>query len=814
MIAIWYAVVSFMLILYVVLDGRNFGAGMLHWFVAKTPGERRQVIAALGPLWPWHEVWLVGFGGTLLVTFPRLLASAFAGYYLALFLIVWCLILRGVSLEVVGHIENRLWQSYWDFHFFLSSLLLAILFGAAAGNLERGVPLDAQGNFAMAFFTNFFRTTGNVGLLDWYTVSFAIFVAVLLAAHGAIYLTLKTEGPVHDRSATYSKHLWRALVPLFITVSVESWVVRPDLFRQAIYKPICWLGLVIVIVSAISLISGLKNRREMRAFVGSTGVLVGVLATGAAALFPVMLYSTLATENSLTAYSVVSNRNALVLACIWWPVAFVLAVAYFVFISRQYSGKASVRRDNQGFYELEGETNMKEHQPRIVIVGGGFGGLAAAKALRWAPAGVILIDRTNHHLFQPLLYQVATSVLAPGQIGTPIRGILGKQANTTVLLAEVSAVNKEQRYVIASSADRHDVQIPYDYLILATGVRHSYFGHDEFERFAPGLKSLADAEAIRNRILQAFEQAEAEEDPSRHRDLLTFVLVGAGPTGVEMAAALAVMVRTTLRSQFRRIDPLSVRILLVDMAKRVLGTFAEDISAAAKRRLERLGVEVRLGKAVDKIDEEGIIAGGERIASKTVIWTAGVAPSPAGKWLAVETDRAGRVNVQPDCSVPGHPEVFVVGDTASLQQDGKPLPGVAQVAMQQGRYVGRLIQRRASGLPGPPPFRYFDKGNMAVVGKGFAVLQSGPIRMSGFFAWLAWAAIHLQFLATANLRVTVFVQWVWTYLTGQRGSRLIVNHPAAATASQEQPKKPDDKSNDARPEKAVSANDGNPVTVA
>src|SRR5262245_15841839 len=337
---------------------------------------------------------------------------------------------------------------------------------------------------------------------------------------------------------------------------------------------------------------------------------------------------------------------------------------------------------------------MHEKLPRVVIVGGGFGGLAAAKALRWAPVEVILLDRTNHHLFQPLLYQVATSVLAPGQIGAPIRGILARQRNTTVILGEVSAVNKDQRYVVASSADRTNVHIAYDYLILATGARHSYFGHDQFERFAPGMKTLGDAVAIRNRVLQAFEQAEAEEDPDRHRDLLTFVLVGAGPTGVEMAAALAVMVKTSLRSEFRRIDPLSARIVLLDAGNRVLGTFSEDISAAAKRRLDDLGVEVRLGKAVDQIDEDGVIVAGERIASRTVIWTAGVAPSPAGKWLGVETDRAGRVKVKPDCSVPGHPEVFVVGDTASLQQHGKPLPGVAQVAMQQGRYAGRLISAR------------------------------------------------------------------------------------------------------------------------
>ena len=423
---------------------------------------------------------------------------------------------------------------------------------------------------------------------------------------------------------------------------------------------------------------------------------------------------------------------------------------------------------------------LNEHLPRVVIVGGGFGGLAAAKALRRSPAEVVLIDRTNHHVFQPLLYQVATSVLAPGQISAPIRGILGKQSNTTVIMAEVTGVNKEERYVLANSADRSQAQIPYDYLILATGQRHSYFGHDEFERFAPGLKSLADAVGIRNRVLQAFEQAEAERDPTRHANLLTFVLVGAGPTGVEMAAALAVMVRTTLRSEFRRIDPLSARIVLVDMANRVLGTFAEDLSEAARKHLEDLGVEVHLGHGVDKIDAEGVIVGGERIASRTVIWTAGVAPSPAGKWLGVETDRAGRVKVQADLTVPGHPEILVVGDTASFLQDGKPLPGVAQVAMQGGRCAGKLIARRLSGKEAPPPFRYFDKGNMAVVGRGFAIMQSGKIHLSGFFAWLAWALIHIQFLATANLKISVFIQWVWTFLTGQRGSRLIVNHHAPA----------------------------------
>jgi NADH dehydrogenase FAD-containing subunit len=426
---------------------------------------------------------------------------------------------------------------------------------------------------------------------------------------------------------------------------------------------------------------------------------------------------------------------------------------------------------------------MQESIPRVVIVGGGFGGLAAAKALRNTPAKVTLIDRTNHHLFQPLLYQVATSILSPSQIGFPIRAILGKRKNTTVIMGEVTGVDTDKKCVFVSDVDRRDVPLTYDYLILATGATHSYFGRNEFEKFAPGLKSLADAVATRNKVLQAFELAEGEEDPIRHRDLLTFVLVGAGPTGVEMAGALAILVRSTLKSEFRRIDSASARIVLIDKAPRVLGQFSEHLSGAGRQRLENLGVEIRLGHSVDHIDADGVVVGGERIASKTVVWTAGVAPSPAGKWLKVETDRAGRVLVQKDLSVAGRTDVFVVGDTAAYEQDGKVLPGVAQVAIQQGRYAGRLIHSRITRSKEPAPFRYFDKGSMAVVGKGFALLQSGTLQMSGFGAWLAWAFVHLQFLATSGLRLSVFLQWIWTYVTGQRGSRLIVNYQASAPLS-------------------------------
>lgn len=425
---------------------------------------------------------------------------------------------------------------------------------------------------------------------------------------------------------------------------------------------------------------------------------------------------------------------------------------------------------------------MAERTPTVVIVGGGFGGLAAAKALRRSPARVVLIDRTNHHVFQPLLYQVATSTLSPQQIGSPLRAILGRNANTTVLMGEVTGIDCERRCVIGNNLDRQQVPIPFDYLIVAAGVRHSYFGHDEFEKHAPGLKTLADAVAMRNKILGAFEQAEAEEDPNRHQDLLTFVIVGGGPTGVEMAGAIAVLVHKTLPAEFRRIDPKSARIVLVDRGPRVVGGLAESLSNAAKAQLEKLGVEVRLGTSVDLVDEHGVIASGERIKTKTVIWAAGVTASPAGKWLQTPTDHAGRVRVANDLSVPGRPDIFVIGDTASLDEEGKPLPGVAQVAIQQGRYVGKLIHRRIVGKPAPRPFRYFDKGSMAVVGKGFAVLESRKVRLHGFLAWLAWAAVHIEFLGQSNLRVSVFVQWVWTYLTGTRGSQIIVEDSAASGA--------------------------------
>jgi NADH dehydrogenase len=416
-------------------------------------------------------------------------------------------------------------------------------------------------------------------------------------------------------------------------------------------------------------------------------------------------------------------------------------------------------------------------RPRVVIVGGGFAGIATAKALRHCDAEVTVIDRRNHHIFQPLLYQVATAVLAPSDIAAPIRQLAAKQPNVTVTLAEVVGIDSKSRSVDADYPGIGIRKIDFDYLVIAAGTQSSYFGHNEFAKYAPCLKTITDAETIRTKILSAFELAESTDDTNERQRHLTFVLVGAGPTGVELAASIAQMTTTTLRSNFRRINPADTSIFLLEGGKRVLPSFAESLSEKAAKRLAQLGVTVVTGAMVEHIDERGVSVGGKRIESGTVLWTAGVSPSPLVKMLGVATDRAGRACVDPLMNAPGTPWIFVVGDTATVMQNGRPLPGVAQAAIQQGRYVGRVIAWQIGGGRAPAPFHYFDKGNMAVVGKNFAIMESGPIRLAGFTAWLVWAFIHLMFLPQLQNRRRVQNQWFWSYLTGQRGSRLVAEAP-------------------------------------
>jgi NADH dehydrogenase len=406
--------------------------------------------------------------------------------------------------------------------------------------------------------------------------------------------------------------------------------------------------------------------------------------------------------------------------------------------------------------------------PRVVIVGAGFGGLSAAKALRRAPFDVTLIDQHNYHLFQPLLYQVASAALSPGDIASPIRNILRDQQNANVVLAKVSGVDVARREVLAEGR-----RIPFDTLVLATGAQHAYFGNDDWAGDAPGLKTIDDATYIRRRILLAFEKAETEPDAQERKRLLSFVIVGGGPTGVEMAGAIAELANRALAADFRSIDPRSARIILVEAAPRLLTPFDPSLSEAAKTSLEQLGVDVRLGAPVTALDAQGVSMGAERIEASTVIWGAGVMASPAGLWLGAETDRAGRVKVSPDLSVPGHPDIFVVGDTAAVTDEaGNALPGVAPVAKQQGQYVAKLLIARAAGKT-VPPFRYRDFGSLATIGRKRAVVQMGRLKLKGLIAWLLWSVAHIYFLIGFRNRLIVATNWLWNYLTFQRGTRLI-----------------------------------------
>jgi NADH:ubiquinone reductase (H+-translocating) len=412
--------------------------------------------------------------------------------------------------------------------------------------------------------------------------------------------------------------------------------------------------------------------------------------------------------------------------------------------------------------------------PRVVIVGAGFGGLAAAKSLAGGPFDVTVVDRHNYHLFQPLLYQVATAGLSPADIAAPIRGILRGRTNISVQLAKVLNVDAGAQSVIT---DRR--AIPYDHLILATGARHAYFGHDEWEPAAPGLKRIDDATELRRRILLAFETAETEVSAEEHKRLLTFVVVGGGATGVEMAGAIAELAKKALAADFRNVDPREASIVLVEAGPRLLPSFDERLSEYARQALQSLGVTVILGAAVTACDASGVAIGERRIDSRTIVWAAGVRASPAGKWLDAPADAAGRVFVNPDLSVPGHPDIFAIGDTAHVADaNGRPLPGVATVAKQQGRYVAKLLKRQTRGLT-VPPFRYRDPGSLATIGRSRAVAEIMGFRLTGLLAWLLWSFVHIYFLIGFRNRLVVALSWAWSYITFERGSRLITGADGA-----------------------------------
>jgi NADH dehydrogenase len=417
------------------------------------------------------------------------------------------------------------------------------------------------------------------------------------------------------------------------------------------------------------------------------------------------------------------------------------------------------------------ERHMAQARPKVVIVGAGFGGLEAAKALARAPVDVAVIDRQNHHCFQPLLYQVATAALSPADVAWPIRHILRKQANATVLMADVRAIDTAKRVVHADP-----ISVPYDYLVLATGATHSYFGHDEWAEVAPGLKRIEDATRIRRRILIAFEQAELTTDEAERARLLTFAIVGGGATGVEMAGAISEVARQSLAKDFRHIDPTAARIVLIEAGPRIMPTLPEKLSDYVRRTLAKKGVEVMTSTRVTSCDARGVDLEHGRLDAGTVIWAAGVVASPAARWLDAAHDRAGRVLVNPDLSVPGHPNVFAIGDTATIK-DQSGIPGTAPPAKQMGGYVGRLIAARVAGSAPPPPFRYRHLGDLATIGRHAAVVKLGRLELTGFLGWLFWSLVHIYFLIEVRDRFIVAFTWLWDYVTFQRGARLITEVP-------------------------------------
>jgi NADH dehydrogenase len=430
---------------------------------------------------------------------------------------------------------------------------------------------------------------------------------------------------------------------------------------------------------------------------------------------------------------------------------------------------ASTDRNSTDSPALPG--SVTDPRPRIVILGAGFGGLAAAKGLAKVDAEVTVIDQHNYHLFQPLLYQVATAALSPADIAAPIRSILRYQTNATVLLGRVMGIN-----LTTWTVQLRHRQIPYDHLVVATGARHSYFGHDDWEAVAPGLKTIEDATAMRRRILMAFERAEDNDDEAERRRLLTFLIIGGGPTGVELAGAIAELAKAALARDFRRIDPRTARIILIEAGPRLLPSFPPRMSEAAARALNRLGVELRIGIGVSGCDDRGAVLDDERIESRTLIWAAGVAASGAADWLGIEPGRGGRVPIGLDLTAPGHPEIFVIGDTAQVEGRHGPLPGIAPVAKQQGAYVARVIAARLAGKPVPPSFRYRNYGNLATIGRREAVADFGWVKLTGRLAWFVWGGAHIFYLIGFRNRMAVALDWLWSYLTYQRGARLITGN--------------------------------------
>jgi NADH:quinone reductase (non-electrogenic) len=771
LVPIWTLILGMAVFFYVVLDGFDLGVGML-FGLAPDASSRNKIMNTIAPIWDGNETWLVLGGLGLLAAFPLAFAIIIPAVYFPILVMLLSLIFRGVAFEFrFRDAENK---TFWDHAFSYGSAIATFAQGMVLGTFIQGFQVSGRQFAGSSFdFLSPFALLTGIALLFGYGLL------------GAGWLILKTEGEIQTAARRQGRTCLLGVVLAIGIVSIWTPFMSESIAARWFTWPnIAFLAPVPLATAAVAWLTwrALDNDAQATPFLGAIGLFVLSYIGIAISLFPMIvpyhftLWQAAASERT-QAFLLVGTLALLpvILMYTGW--------SYWVF-------RGKVRSD-MGYHEIDHSHSEETHpmeqaavadaslaaRKRVVIIGAGFAGLAAAHALRHADVEVLLIDRRNHHIFQPLLYQVATAVLSPAEIAAPVRQLEAKQRNVTVLMAEVTGVDVPSRTIEAASPGAGVRKIAFDYLVVAAGMRPSYFGHDEFAQYAPGLKSLNDAETIRAKILGALELAATIDDEDERARQLTFVLVGAGPSGVELAASLAQLMKVTLRGNFHRIDPAKASIILLDGAKRVLPTFAESVSHKVARRLEKLGVKVVTGVKVDTVDDKGVIAGGNRIPSATVVWTAGVAASPIPKMLGTKTDRAGRAVVDPFLKVVGTPGVFVVGDAASVTQDEHPVPGVAQAAIQEGRYVGRLIAKELKGQKVVHPFSYFDKGNMAVVGKNYAVLERGRFHTSGFLTYLVWAFVHILSLPQLQNRLRVQRQWLWSYFTGQRSSRLIPEVP-------------------------------------
>ncbi|MBV8358557.1 MAG: cytochrome d ubiquinol oxidase subunit II [Deltaproteobacteria bacterium] len=735
------------LTIYVLTGGADYGGGV--WDLLATGPRKlkqRQFIEhAIGPIWEADHVWLILIVVILFTGFPAAFAEIMTALNVPITLMLVGIVLRGsaFSFRSYGSGDSHA-RREWGRIFAIASLITPALLGVTIGAIASGrVPQtpDRLSDFVRPWLTPFCFSVG-------------AFAVVIFAYLSATYAAYEAEDPELREDfrirAIAGAIAVGVMAGVVLLLSIEG---APQIWRGLTERVWTWPHFWITAVLALTALYALWTRRYQFARVCAASEVALILWGWAFAQFPYLVVP------NLTLYEAAAPRITIELLALALIAGSLLLLPSYKYLLDVF--KSQNRRQFTYWYLPANQ------QPRVVILGGGFGGIAAARILGREPVQLTIVDRRNHFLFQPLLYQVATAALSPADIASPIRHSVRNHPNTKVVLGEVLSIDSARKRVLL-----RDGEVEYDYLIVATGATHSYFGHDDWAEAAPGLKTLEQAIEIRRRVLVAFEAAENEFDPAAQQSWLTFVVIGAGPTGVELAGALAEGAQRLLVRDFRRIRSLRARVVLMDMAARVLPSMSEQSSMNAERQLRRLGVELLLNVPVTGIDDAGVTHKQGHIASRTVIWAAGVAASPLARSLGAPLDKAGRVIVNQDLSVPNVPDVFVIGDLAAVSSDGKPVPGVAPAAMQEGRHVARSISNIIRG-EAVEPFHYVDKGTVASIGRAAAVAEIGGLKLSGLVAWLVWLGVHIFYLVGFRRRFVVMTEWAWLYLRNEHGARLI-----------------------------------------